>query len=298
MPSNAGASAVGADPLQAIGLRKAYGGALAIDGVDLSIPLGSFTALVGPNGAGKSTLIRTWLGFERPSSGRVATWGLDPWRDRGSTLPHVGYVPQTPVLYRGLTVTDHLDLAARYRPAFDRRHADATLSELGISRSARAESLSGGQAAQLCLAIAMATMAEVLLLDEPLASLDPLARREFLDLLLDDVRTRGRTVVMSSHVVADIARGADRLVVLGVGRKMLDENIVDALAQHFVDSAEPASSCTRVATIGDETGGTARVFRSPGSVPPTGSARPARLEEVVLAYLSAGRLPPRREGAG
>ena len=182
----------GADAvLEARGLAKRYRrGVWALTGIDLDIPAGGITALVGPNAAGKSTLIKTWVGFERPTRGSVAVMGVDPWRDRSGALAHLGYVPQSPALYDGLSVDDHLDLAVQLRPGFDRASARKRLDDLGIPAGRGAGTLSGGQQAQVALALALGTRARILLLDEPLASLDPLARREFLHVVTDAVRVR------------------------------------------------------------------------------------------------------------
>jgi ABC-2 type transport system ATP-binding protein len=166
--------------LAAHGLVKRYSRRRppAVGGLDLTIDGAGVTALVGPNGAGKSTLIKAWVGLERPSRGSVAVLGADPQRDRRTAAARVGYVPQTPALYGGLTVADHLSLATSLRPSFDRSLAAARLEELGLPQGVRIGELSGGQQAQVGLALAVGTRAPVLLLDEPLASLDPLARRD------------------------------------------------------------------------------------------------------------------------
>ena len=179
--------------LEAHGIGKRYrrGRPWALRDVDLAIPAGSITALVGPNGAGKSTLIKGYVGFERPTEGRLLA-GVDPWKDRGAAVRRIGYVPQAASLYRELTVSDHLAMAARWRDGFDRRAAELRLDQLDIPLDARADELSGDQQAQVGLAIALGTRAPVLLLDEPLASLDPLARREFLHVMVDAVRKAAR----------------------------------------------------------------------------------------------------------
>jgi ABC-2 type transport system ATP-binding protein len=269
-------------PLRAEGLTKHYGRTVALTNVSLAIPAGSLTALVGPNAAGKSTLIKTFLGFERPTSGRVSVAGVDPVRDRQAALGHLGYIPQTPALYREFTVADHLDLAARLRPGFDRAAAVSRLSALGIPARARGGELSGGQAAQVTLAVALGTRADILLLDEPLASLDPLARHEFLVLLADVARERRATVLLSSHIVGELGGVCDRLVVLGVGRVLYEGSVAEALAAHRVT---------------DELGGSDLVATYPGAdgrihALRTGEeGRPATLEEIALGYLSAGRAP-------
>jgi ABC-2 type transport system ATP-binding protein len=278
--------------LTATGIGKRYrrGRPWALRDVDLAVPAGSVTALVGPNGAGKSTLIKGFIGFERPTTGRLAVEGVDPWRHRGSAVRRIGYVPQAASLYRELTVADHLAYAERWRVGFDRTLAAQRLGQLAIPLDARADELSAGQQAQVGLAIALGTRAPVLLLDEPLASLDPLARREFLGVLVDAVRASGATALLASHVITDIEQACGRLLVLGGGRKLLDTSITEALASHRVvqeqgdPPAAPAAKGGRV------------VGRFPGPmgeplalVAGEGPGRLATLEEVVLGHLAAGR---------
>ena len=274
-------------------LAKRYGRRTwALTGIDLAIPQGGITALVGPNAAGKSTLIKTWIGFERPTRGSVTVRGIDPWKDRSSVLGMVGYVPQSPSLYDGLSVEDHLDLAVLLRPDFDRAYARRRLDELGIPGTQGAKSLSGGQQAQVALALALGTRARILLLDEPLASLDPLARREFLHVLTDAVRTDGASALLSSHIVTDVEQACDRLVVLGVGRILLHDTVAQALATHRMstDGAAPPTGET-VGSFGGPAGERLTLVRT---ATPTGTTttRPASLEEVVLGYLASGRTSP------
>ena len=253
--------------------------------VDIAVPEGSITALVGPNGSGKSTLLKAWIGFERPSEGRVIVDGIDPWRSRAAGLRRIGYVPQAPSLYRELTVEDHVRLVGTLRPGFDGELARRRLDDLAIPLTSRADQLSGGQQAQVGLALALGTRAPVLLLDEPLASLDPLARREFLHVLVRSVRADGVTVLLSSHVITDIEQACDRLLVLAAGRALLDLPIAGAIAEH------------RVLAAGADRGGGSLVGTFPG---PDGErldlvagdgdrGRPATLEEVVLGHLASAR---------
>lgn len=305
-PTSAPASLPGATStaIEAHGVGKRYRRSRpwALREVDFVVPRGSITALVGPNGAGKSTLIKGCVGFERPTAGRLEVGGVDPWRDRGGAVCRVGYVPQAASLYRELSVEDHLGMAVAYRPRFDRSHAEARLRELDIPLTARADELSGGQQAQVGLAIALGTRANVLLLDEPLASLDPLARREFLHLLVTSVRAEGSTALLSSHVITDIEQACDRLLVLGGGRKLLDLSIAEACSTHRVLEARELSSGD--GGVEHLAGGTV-VGRFPGpSGEPlalvagaTGRGRPASLEEVVLGHLAAGRVAG-RTGSG
>lgn len=277
--------------LEALGLSKRYWrGALALDDVSLTVVPGSITALVGPNAAGKSTLIKTFVGFERPTAGSVRVLGVDPHRDRGEALAKLGYVPQAPSLYRELTAADHMDMAAHVRPGFDRQGALDHLEDLGIDPRARPGALSGGQQAQVMLAIALGARPEVLLLDEPLASLDPLARTEFLALLRGVVRERGTTALLSSHIVTDIEQVCDRLIVLGVGHVLLDESLADAVAAHRVlagDGPVPASAAEVGRFPGDDGVKMALVRVAPDAV--VDGLRPATVDEVVKGYLVAGR---------
>jgi ABC-2 type transport system ATP-binding protein len=277
--------------LEARGLAKRYGrGVWALGGIDLALSAGGITALVGPNAAGKSTLMRTWVGFERPTRGQARVAGLDPWRQRSAVLARVGYVPQSPSLYLGLSVEDHLAMAALLRPGFDREGARHRLGQLAIPPSADARQLSGGQQAQVALALVLGTHADLLLLDEPLASLDPLARREFLHVLTDGVRASGATAVLSSHIVTDVEQSCDRLIVLGVGRVLLHDAIAGALASHAV--VEPgddvAATGAAVAAFPGPDGRRLTLVRCEGEVPKTG-ARIATLDEIVMGYLASAR---------
>jgi len=171
--------------LEAHGFGKRYRRRTwALRNVELTVPAGTITALVGPNGSGKSTLIRAWIGFERATEGRLSTGGVDPQRDRKGAVERVGYVPQSPSLYRDLTILDHIALAGTLRRGFDPGMAAGYVERLSIPLRVKAGELSGGEQAQVGLALALATRAPILLLDEPLASLDPLARREFLHLMV------------------------------------------------------------------------------------------------------------------
>jgi ABC-2 type transport system ATP-binding protein len=278
--------------LETIGLGKRYGlRRWALRDLDITVKQGTITALVGPNGSGKSTLLKAWVGFERPTAGRLNILGVDPVRNRAGAIRLTGYVPQQPSLYRELSVEDHLWFAAVHRPGFDRAIARQYLDDLSIPLDSRAEQLSGGQQAQVGLALALGTRAPVLLLDEPLASLDPLARREFLQVLVHAVGASGATALLSSHVITDIEQACDHLIVLGGGRSLLAVSIADAIAGHSVIEASVPSVAPR--PLGAEVIGS---FPSPDGDPLTlvrgGGGRPATLEEVVIGHLAAGR-PPR-----
>jgi ABC-2 type transport system ATP-binding protein len=272
------------------GLGRCYrrGGPWALRDVTLAIPAGSITALVGPNGAGKSTLIRSWMGFERPDAGRALVRGLDPRNRRADVIRSVGYVSQTHSLYARLSIEDHLEMVATYRPGFDRGAAASRLETLGLDPRRRVSQLSVGERAKVMLSIALSLHAPILLLDEPMANLDPLARREFLTMLMEDVRRRGTTVVLSSHIVTDLEEACDRLIVLAQGSVLLDGSIDVVRREHVVlpgdgaaSRAESAGAQPVSAFLGrsGERLQLARATAPPGHAP--------TLEEIVLGYLAA-----------
>ena len=286
-PRDAAVASSDSPVLETIGLSKRYrrGGPWALREVDLAVPRGTVTALVGPNGAGKSTLLRSWMGFERPTAGSVRVGGIDPQSDRPGALRQLGYVSQSTALYRGLSVADHLDLAAGLRVDFDTGAAQSRLEQLGIPLSQKAGALSGGQAAQVALCLALGTGAPVLLLDEPLASLDPLARHDFLNIVLATVRDEGATVMLSSHIVSDVETICDRLVVVGQGRVTLQAPIAQALAEHRLVPAAAAPTGALVARFALTGGELKALIRSTDEGLPIPS-----LEQLVMGYLAAARI--------
>ncbi|HSL33986.1 MAG TPA: ABC transporter ATP-binding protein [Candidatus Limnocylindrales bacterium] len=283
-----------ASALEAHGYGKRYRRRIwALRRVEMAVPEGTITALVGPNGSGKSTLIRSWIGFERPTEGGLLTGGVDPSRNPKAAVARVGYVPQTPSLYGSLSVADHITLAGTLRAGFDGRLAASYIERLSIPLTAMAGELSGGEQAQVGLALALGTQARILLLDEPLASLDPLARREFLHVLVDAVRSGGHTALLSSHVITDIEQACDRLVVLGRGHTLLDVSIAEALAHHRVIEGRDDASADPERAIGSfpsPEGERLTLIRVPAVEPVPAPGRPATLEEVVIGHLAAGRI--------
>ena len=269
--------------LRAQGLTKRYrrGRRPALDRIDLDIITGGITALVGPNGAGKSTLIRCFMGFERPSGGFVTVDGVDPARDRTRALARIGYVGQEAGLYRQLTGDEHLELAAGLRAGFDRAGAADHLDAVGVPRTVRTTELSGGQQAQVALAMALGTRAPVLLLDEPVARLDPLARRDFLTTLRDGVRERGSTVLLASHIIGDLEGVCDDLIVLAPAAVMFHGSLEVARTGHaVVPATDDVAPDDLVASFTGLTGRRVSLVRRPG----TGDAS---LDDVVLGYLAA-----------
>jgi ABC-2 type transport system ATP-binding protein len=217
--------------IRASGLGKQFGRHWALTDCTLDIPVGRVTGLVGPNGAGKTTLLGLATGMLRPSAGSIEVLGGVPGSGPAQ-LRKVGYVAQETPLYPRLSVADHLRLGARMNARWDARLAGARISQLRLDPKQRAGSLSGGQRAQLALTMAIARRPEVLILDEPVASLDPLARREFLDGLLAASADRQLSVVLSSHLVSDLERSCDYLVVLVSSRVRLAGPVDELLAQH------------------------------------------------------------------
>jgi ABC-2 type transport system ATP-binding protein len=269
--------------LRAHGLSKRYrrGRPPALDRIDLDIEGGGITALVGPNGAGKSTLIRCFLGFERPSAGFVTVDGIDPARQRAKALDRIGYVGQEMGLYRQLTADAHLELATTVRRSFDRSYAAARLDDRDVPRSVPTAELSGGQQAQVALSLALGTRAPVLLLDEPVARLDPLARMDFLTALRDAVQADGITVVLASHIIGDLDGVSDSLVVLAPAAVMFHGSIAAARTSHaIVPATEDITRDGLIASYTSLTGRRLTLVRRPG----TGDAS---LDDIVLGYLAA-----------
>jgi ABC-2 type transport system ATP-binding protein len=209
-------------------LTKRYGRRTALSDCTLDVPAGHVVGLVGPNGAGKSTLLQLACGLLRPTSGRIEVLGSAPV----SGLSRVGFVAQDTPVYRSLSIADHLRMGRHLNPAWDDALAHDRVDRLGLDPAQRAGRLSGGQRAQLALTMAVAKRPELLLLDEPVAALDPLARREFLQSLMEFSADEGTSVVMSSHLVADLERVCDYLVVLVGSRVRLAGEVDELLATH------------------------------------------------------------------
>ena len=217
--------------IQASGLGKAYRRTWALRDCTLAIPEGHVVGLVGPNGAGKTTLLRLATGMLTPTHGTITVLGERPAAGPAQ-LARVGFVAQDTAVYARLTVADHLRLGAWLNPGWDDELARQRIGQLALDPKQRAGSLSGGQRAQLALTLAMAKRPELLILDEPVASLDPLARREFLQGLMEAVAEQRLSVVLSSHLVADLERVCDYVVVLVASRVRVAGEVSDLLASH------------------------------------------------------------------
>jgi ABC-2 type transport system ATP-binding protein len=272
-------------------LGKRYGSVWALRDCTVAVPRGRITALVGPNGAGKTTLLHLAVGLLRPSAGSVRVCGFDPCRQPRQMLPRVGFVAQDHPLYKGFTVHDTLTFGHKLNPRWDDDLAQVRLARLGIPLDFRVGKLSGGQQAQAALMVALAKRPELLLLDEPVASLDPLARRDFLRTLHQAAAAHGLTVVLSSHIVADLERVCDYLIILSAARVALADDIAQIQRTHRLVVAPwgtppPAGEDVVVAEVESDTRQTALLVRAREPISAPGwQAREATLEEIVLAYL-------------
>jgi len=288
--------------LEASGLGKRYGSRWALRDCELAIPAGSVTALVGPNGAGKTTLLQLAVGLSRPSAGSVRVFGRSPRDDAATVMPRLGFVAQEHPLYRALTIADTLKLGRKLNPGWDDDLALDRIERLGLPLRHKVAKLSGGQQAQVALTLALAKRPELLLLDEPVASLDPLARREFLQSVMEVVADTGMTVLLSSHIVADLERVCDHLVILSQGRTQLVGPIDEILAGHrlLTGPRSDAASVARLHEVIRESHTerqTTLLVRANGHVYDAGwELHELDLEEVVLAYLGRGT-PHARQAA-
>ncbi|MGV9774672.1 ABC transporter ATP-binding protein [Streptosporangium sp. NPDC003464] len=217
--------------LQAQELGKKYGRRWALRDCTIDIPAGHVVGLVGPNGAGKTTLLKLAGGRLAPTSGSITVLGGPP-AGGPAQLAKIGFVAQDAPVYAGMSVADHLRLGSRLNPGWDDALARERVGRLGLDLSQRAGKLSGGQRAQLALTLGLAKRPELLILDEPVASLDPLARREFLQGLMEAVVEHEFSVVLSSHLVADLERTCDYLIVLVDSRVRVAGEVDELLATH------------------------------------------------------------------
>jgi len=275
------------------GLGKRYGDTWALRECTLALPAGHLIALVGPNGAGKTTLMNMTAGLAVPTAGTVTVLGGRP-AGSPAALDGIAFVAQDAPVYKNLSVADMLHLTGNLNRSFDRAFARARLDELGIPARKKSGKLSGGQQAQLALTLALARRPRLLILDEPLAALDPLARQDFLATVMTAMADDGVSVLLSSHALAELDRVADYLVVLSGGEVRLDGETDDLLACHRVLTgpvAEADAYAGQFDVVQDRRGGAQAhlLVRTPGP-----AAAPARagweahqvgLEELILAYL-------------
>jgi len=277
--------------IETSGLGKAYRRTWALRDCTLAIPEGHVVGLVGPNGAGKTTLLSLAVGLLAPTCGTIEVLGEHP-AVGPAQLAQVGFVAQDPPVYARMTVADHLRLGAWLNPGWDGELARQRTGQLGLDPRQRAGSLSGGQRAQLALILALAKRPGLLILDEPVASLDPLARREFLRGLMEAVAERGLSVVLSSHLVGDLERVCDYLIVLVASRVRVAGEVSALLASHRRLSGprrDPATLPAGQEVIEESHTDKQTVLLIRTGEPvhdPAWTVTPVSLEDLVLAYMS------------
>ncbi len=282
--------------LETRGLGKRYRSRWALRDCTLSVPAGHVTGLVGPNGAGKTTLLNLAVGLLAPTEGEVQVLGGVPAASEAQ-LAKVGFVAQDTPTYAGLSVADHLRLGAHMNPGWDKAVAEDRISRLGLDLNQKAGKLSGGQRAQLALTLAIAKRPEVLILDEPIASLDPLARREFLQTLMEVTAEHELSVVMSSHLVSDLERICDYLIVLVNSRIQVAGEVETLLATHYqvtgprCDPAALPADWQIVSESHTDRQSTLLVRSDTPIVEPGLTVDQIGLEDLVLSYLSQASRP-------
>jgi ABC-2 type transport system ATP-binding protein len=275
--------------VEASGLGKQYGKTWALRDCTLSLPEGRVAALIGPNGAGKSTFLSLVMGLTEPTQGVVTVDGLPA--GSGAALSRVAFMGQDHPLYKRFSVADHLRLGLSLNVEFDTPWARARLDDLGIPLSRPAGKLSGGQQAQLSLTLALAKRARVLLLDEPVASLDPIARRDVMTMLMARVAETGTTVVFSSHFVSELERICDFLVVISRSQVQLVGGTDDLLGRHQrligPGGADVPAGVDAVLERTDSEAQAVLLARVSGPVSdPRWEARPMTVQDLALAYLA------------
>jgi ABC-2 type transport system ATP-binding protein len=281
--------------LETVGLTRRYGRRIALSDCTFEVPAGRVVGLVGPNGAGKSTLLQLACGLLAPTTGEIRVLGAPPV----SGSPRIGFVAQDTPVYAGLTVAEHLRMGAHLNPSWDAALAERRIAQVGLDPAQKAGKLSGGQRAQLALTVAAAKRPDLLLLDEPVAALDPLARRSFLQGLMEFTAEEGVSVIMSSHLVADLERVCDYLVVLCDSRVRVAGDVEELIATHHRlvgprrDPADLGSGRVVVDASHTDVQSTLVVRSTAPIDDPTWQADRLDLEDIVLAYMSeaaAGRV--------
>jgi ABC-2 type transport system ATP-binding protein len=282
------------------GLTKRYGRKSALNDCTLTVPTGRIVGLVGPNGAGKSTLLQLACGLLRPTAGTIDVLSGTPGSGPEQAAK-VGFVAQDTPTYAQMSIAEHLRLGAALNPSWDAGIANERIARLGLDPKQKAGKLSGGQRAQLALTLAVAKRPELLLLDEPVASLDPLARREFLQGLMEHTAEHGTSLVLSSHLIADLERTCDHLVVLVDSRIRLTGDVDELIAQHhrLTGARRDAASLPAgheviyQSHVGKQS---TMIVRSTAPIDdPWWTVEPLGLEDLVLAYMTeaSGFVPER-----
>lgn len=278
--------------IEAIGLGKRYSSTWALRECALAIPEGHVAALVGPNGAGKTTLLNLAVGLAVPTAGVVKVIGGWP-AGSPAALDAIGFVAQDMPLYKNLSVADMLHMTRNLNRRFDQHYAEARLAELGIPLERAAGKMSGGQQSQLALTLALARRPRLLILDEPMAMLDPLARHDFMATVMAAVADEGVSVVLSSHVLTELERVADYLILISHGSVQVAGEVDSLLAGHrlLTGPSTDASGYPAQLDVVHASRGQSQVHLlvrlngASDSLPPGWEAHSVGLEELTLAYL-------------
>lgn len=280
-------------PIQATGLGKRFGGTWALRDCSIRIPPGKIAGLVGPNGAGKTTFLHLVAGLLSPTTGEVMVFGRSPRSQLLLLLDRIGFVAQDTPLYSGFTVADTIEFGRHLNRRWDQAHVEDRLRKLDIPFDRKVRHLSGGMRSQVALALALGKRPELLLLDEPVARLDPLARREFMQGLTTAVAEEGISVLLSSHVVGDIERVCDYLVIISGGRVQVAGDIDELLGAHHLlvgprvgdDVRLPGLDVIKASHTERQSSIWAR--GRVAQLPDGWREAPLGLEELVITYLSA-----------
>jgi ABC-2 type transport system ATP-binding protein len=276
--------------IEATGLAVRYGRRWALNECDLSLPAGSVVGLVGPNGSGKTSLLHVAAGLLPPTSGSMRVLGRAPADPE--VIARIGFVAQDKPLYERFTVAETLRMGGWLNPNWERDRAHAHVARFDIPLNQRVGTLSGGQRAQVALALALGKRPDLLLLDEPVANLDPLARRQFLQALMEHTAEYGMTVVLSSHLLSDLDRVCDHMILLSSARVQLSGAVEELLDSHRIVVGPPsriavlASSHVMVESSETERQAIAVVRGKAQIHDPAVNMRPMELEELVLAYMN------------
>ena len=275
-------------------LGRRYGKMWGLRDCTLEVPAGAVAALVGPNGAGKTTLLEMIIGLLEPTEGQVSIFGEASRAGTAETLARVGYVAQDHPLYRDFSVADMFHLGWAMNPGWDQQLAAARVDTLGIPLRHKVRSLSGGQRAQVSLTMALAKRAPLVVLDEPVSSLDPVARLEFMRDVMASAADTTMTFLISSHVVSELERFCDWLIILAGGRVQLAGPADDLLAAHrllIVPRATPDAELPGAVIHRDDSDRHSTVLVRTDPVRPAAhedpgwQADPVSFEQLVMGYL-------------
>jgi ABC-2 type transport system ATP-binding protein len=282
--------------IQTQGLAKRYGSFWALSNCTIAVPKGSITALVGPNGAGKTTLLKIIASLNKPSKGEIVVLGSKPSQSH-DYLAEIGYLAQEIPLYNLLTASQHITMGRKMNERWDNEHAYSHLRRLGIPLDRAVGKLSGGQRAQVGLALALAKKPKLLLLDEPVAALDPLARTDFLSsLAAASADAEGDlTVVMSSHLLSDLERICDQVIILAAGETQLCDSIDHAVESHKMligpdDAHFDSPNITVVQEVRSARQSRLLVhLAAQGAIPKGWHVENTNIEDIVLGYMGQHR---------